>query len=232
MVEIAYTLQTVANRFYTEVYNPSKNFYPEADVFTWINEALTELCTDSGLLEGYLEIAAVAGTSDYLYSAMNVVKLNRIKYNGKRVYPKTPDEMDAIQDNATDTGASMYWTLYEVKNTISAITAWRRYISFFPTPSLTGDVIRIYGTFNIDVLTATDPVPEVLSRHVTKVMTYLRWKAKVKAGDSMEADNLYKQWLMEKNLALKNKRPKSDGPSKVTNIEDLGVAGQKIYGTR
>lgn len=123
-------LESAARNRYNAISDP---FYSSEMIRDIIYQACMEMANEANVIERVYTTTSTSGTREYSYPT-NAKAIRRVEYDGEKVIPVSLD-----MDPKTSTT--------EVSGDPATYGIWNQEIYFFPTPSATGDTIKIF-TFN------------------------------------------------------------------------------------
>lgn len=109
----------------------------DADIFGWIDDAQTRINLDSKVLKAKSSQAATPGTGSYTFPAMNILSIDSIHYEGRRV-----PNMSFAQAEETVSQADPAGTL--TSNEPTLWYEWGGTFTFFPVPDSAGTIEVFY----------------------------------------------------------------------------------------
>lgn len=183
-------------------------FFSDAMVWDIIYQAQMIMSQECFAIENTYSTTSVSGTRTYAFPT-SAISIKRIEYDGEKLLPVTVDD-----DPKTSTT--------EVSGDPTEYAVWNNEIILYPTPSATGDTIKIY-TFNEPQAVTSTSTLEVPSEYHLDIIDFGLSIFYAKDGDQSMA--LYHRRLWQDALnRIKRTRAKKKRGDELAVVRDQDEA--------
>jgi len=149
------------NTLIRERYNAvNDNFFSDAFIYNGLYQAQQQLALECNLIEKSYTTTSVAGQREYSYPS-TAQSIRRLEYKGVKVLP-----VDLIQDPKT--------SLTEPTGTPGWYAIWGQEYVLFPTPSVSGDQIKVF-TFDMPSKVSVTSVLDVPAKYHLALVDYVMY---------------------------------------------------------
>lgn len=190
-------------------------FFSDAEVYDIIYQACMIMAQECFVIENTYTTTSVSGTREYAYPT-SAIAIRRVEYDGDKVEP-APWGMDSDPKTSTT----------EVSGDPKWYSLWNDEIIFYPTPSATGDTIKIF-TFNEPQAISSSSTLEIPTLYHLDIIDFGLSVFYAKDGNQSMSQFYDRKW--QENLArikrTQAKRKRGDQFAVVRDDED----GPNIFG--
>lgn len=154
------TLTTFLTRVREQLDEPIARFWTDANLTTWINDALKDIARKTESIQSYnTSVSAVVGTNKYSFPT-DLIRVHRIEFvpTGSTITytlePKTQDEMDRVWGGfQSSSGYPQYYMIWGYPGGSSTM---EHKFQVYPVPSATGTFNLYYYRIPTDLTSGSD----------------------------------------------------------------------------
>jgi len=208
------TFKQYLDSFYRIKMDPQKKMYPEDAVKEWINDAITDICSYTGVLEEIVEQVSVANRGEYLLP-FEILKPVRLTFDGDSnpLHEKTFEDLDAIYDGTLDR---------ELSATPKYFVIFKNTLFLTPPCDSAGKIIKLYSRrLHTKLVNPDDAVHVKIDRYNKAILQFCVWRANERAGNTDAATGAYALYERFREEVNKGKFPKMLGPKRMRTVEEM-----------